>query len=159
MARRAASAATATAARSIEQARLAHADRREALLDAAAALVASGDVEAVSMEAVAQHAAVSRPLVYKHFANRSELLAAVYQREAAHLHRELAAAVAAAQTLEEMFRTLVHGSLEAQAERGPVFAALRASGAWSSELRHQQRRRDQRTVRAFVAKAVDEFGV
>ncbi len=33
------------------------------------------------MEAVAERAGVSRPLVYKHFANRGELLASLYQRE------------------------------------------------------------------------------
>src|SRR5881398_3845018 len=83
---------------SAEPARLARADRRDALLDATAELVAAGDIEAVSMEAVAERAGVSRPLVYKHFANRSEVLAAVYRREATLLHRELAAEVDAAES-------------------------------------------------------------
>src|SRR6185437_4284278 len=91
-----------------EPTRLARSNRRDALLDAAADLVAAGDVESVSMEAVAEQAGVSRPLVYKHFANRSELLAALYQRESALLHSELAAEVQAAVTLEEMFRALIH---------------------------------------------------
>src|SRR5713101_1521887 len=91
-----------------EPVRLAKADRRDALLDAAAELVATGDVEEVSMEAVAERAGVSRPLVYKHFANRRELLAAVYQRESALLHAELSADVSTADTLEETFRALIH---------------------------------------------------
>ncbi len=62
------------------------------------------------MEAVAERAGVSRPLVYKHFANRGELLAAVYLREATLLHRELAAEVGAAETVEGMFRTLIRGA-------------------------------------------------
>ena len=82
---------------------------------------------------------VSRPLVYKHFANRHELLAAVYRREAVRLHDELAAEVTDAGTVEEMFRALVRGSLRAAAERGQVFTALRAAGAWSRELREEQR--------------------
>jgi AcrR family transcriptional regulator len=143
----------------LDAARLTRAERRDALLDAAVALVTAGDVAAVSMEAVAEHAGVSRPLVYKHFANRGELLAAVYQREAKHLHRELAVQVGAADTLDGMFRTLIRGALRAAAERGHVFAALRSAGGWNQALRHEQRSRDADTVRAFSSRAVRELGI
>src|ERR1700716_4055811 len=113
---------------SLEPARLGRAERRDAILEAADALVAAGDVEAVTMETVAERAGVSRPLVYKHFANRRELLAALYEREAALLHAELAADVEAADTVEEMFRALIRGALRAQASRGATLAALRSVG-------------------------------
>jgi hypothetical protein len=45
--------------------RLARAQRREDLLNAAVQLILSGGVEAVSMETVADRAGVSRPLVYR----------------------------------------------------------------------------------------------
>ncbi len=144
---------------SLESGRLTRADRRDALLDAAVELVVSGDADAVSMEAVAERAGVSRPLVYKHFANRGELLAAVYQREATLLHRELAAEVGAAATVEEMFRTLIRGALQAAAERGHVFSALRSAGGRSHELRREQRGRDVETVRAFAGRAMRELGL
>src|SRR5579863_790949 len=89
---------------SVETGRLARSARRDALIDAAAELVATADIDAVSMDAVAERAGVSRPLVYKHFGNRGELLAAVYKRESALLHAELSAEVTAATTLEETFR-------------------------------------------------------
>jgi AcrR family transcriptional regulator len=143
----------------LESARLTRAERRDALLDAAVELVTSGDVAAVSMEAVAERAGVSRPLVYKHFANRSELLAAVYRREATGLHRQLAREVAAAESLEGMFRALIHGALHAADERGRVFAALRSAGGWNRELRHEQRARDVDTVRAFAARAERELDI
>ena len=44
--------------RPVEPTRLARADRREALLDAALALVAEGDVDGVSIESVADQAGV-----------------------------------------------------------------------------------------------------
>jgi AcrR family transcriptional regulator len=144
---------------SLESGRLSRADRRDALLDAAVELVVSGDADAVSMEAVAERAGVSRPLVYKHFANRGELLAAVYQREATLLHRELAAEVGAAATVEGMFRTLIRGALQAAAERGHVFSALRSAGGRSHELRREQRGRDVETVRAFAGRAMRELGL
>ena len=139
--------------------RVSQTQRRDALLDAAVALVEDGGADAVSMDAVAERAKVSRPLVYKHFANREELLVAVYQREALDLHDRLAADVAAATTVEGMFNVLIRGSLQAMADRGPVFAALRSAAGRSRELRRAQRDRDARTVRAFAARLVREIGV
>ena len=59
MARRSAREPEPAKAATAEPVRLAAADRRDALLDAAAELVAAGDVEAVSMEAVAERAGVT----------------------------------------------------------------------------------------------------
>lgn len=146
-------------ARAPGPARLSRVDRRDALLTAAAAILADESVEAVTMEAVAERAGVSRPLVYKHFANRGELLAAVYQREAAVLHDELATAVRQAATVTDMFRTLIHGALKAQAGRGTALAALRAAGGWNHALREQQRQRDRTTVRYFATHVSRETGV
>jgi AcrR family transcriptional regulator len=139
--------------------RLARAHRREALLDAAAALIVADGVEAVSMDAVADHAGVSRPLVYKHFGNRGEMLTAVYRREATILHNELSSRVRAASSIEEMYRTLVRAALRASSERGRLFRALRAAGAWNPDLRHEQEERDRATVRFFAEHASAEFGI
>jgi AcrR family transcriptional regulator len=146
-------------ARTPGPARLSRVDRRDALLTAAAGILTDESVEAVTMEAVAERAGVSRPLVYKHFANRGELLAAVYQREAAVLHDELATAVRQAGTVTDKFRTLIHGALKAQADRGTALAALRAAGGWNHALRQEQRQRDQTTVRYFATRVSRELGV
>lgn len=139
--------------------RLARARRREDLIDAAVELIVAEGVEAVSMESVADRAGVSRPLVYKHFANRSEMLTAVYRREAGLLHAELAAQVRAADTLETGYRALVRAAFRATAQRHSLFAALRAAGAWNPELRREQEARDRRTVRFFADHASAEFGI
>jgi AcrR family transcriptional regulator len=133
--------------------------RRDALLDAAVELIAGGDIDDVSMDAVAERAGVSRPLVYKHFANRHELLSAVYRREAGAVHEELSAQVVAAGSVEEMFRTLVRGSMRVVTERGHLFAVLRSAGGWTREIRDQQRSRDRDTVRAFSARAAQQYGL
>ncbi len=142
-----------------ESGRLSRADRRDALLDAAVDLVVSGDAETVSMEAVAERAGVSRPLVYKHFANRGELLAAVYQREATLLHHELAAEVGAAETVEGMFRTLIGARCTQLPNAVTCSTALRSAGGRSHELRREQRGRDVETVRAFAGRARRELGL
>lgn len=143
----------------VESARLARADRRAALLDAASRMVAAGEVDEVSMESVADAAGVSRALVYKHFSNRRELLSALYERESAQLHGELAAGVQAAQGLAGMLRSLIDGALTAQASRGTTFAALGHAGGLTRAQREVQRRRDGQTLRHFAGQAVREYGV
>jgi AcrR family transcriptional regulator len=133
--------------------------RRDALLDAVVALVRTNGVRVVSMEAVAEQAGVSRPLVYKHFANRDELLAAAYRREASKLHRDLAADVVSADSVEDMYRALLRGSIRATVERGQIFTALRAAGGWNRDIGREQRSRDRQTVRAFAAVAARQYGL
>jgi AcrR family transcriptional regulator len=122
-------------------------------------LVRAKGVQEVSMEAVAEHAKVSRPLVYKHFANRDELLAAVYRREASKLHAELESEVAAAGDVEGMYQALLRGSIQATMDRGEIFTALRAAGGWNRDIRKEQRSRDRDTVRAFAAVAARQYGL
>lgn len=129
------------------------------MLEAAAALVIDGPLDLVTMESVAERAGVSRPLVYKHFASRDELLGALYKREAVELHFRIAREVAAAQTLEGMFRALVRAALRASSERGPLLARLRNAGEWSREVAREQRSRDGATARAFTKRAAADLGV
>jgi AcrR family transcriptional regulator len=139
--------------------RLQSSARRDALLDAAVALVRAKGAQVVSMDAVAERAGVSRPLVYKHFANRDELLAAAYRREVSKLHLDLASAVASAGSVEEMYRVLLQGSMRATVERGQVFTALRAAGGWNRDIRREQKSRDRETIRAFAAVAARQYGL
>jgi AcrR family transcriptional regulator len=122
-------------------------------------MVARADVDAVTMESVATAAGVSRPLVYKHFSNRKELLSALFERESDHLHRQLSRAVLAANGLEEMLRALIEGALTAQDERGATFVALAAGGGRPNDVRNVQRRRDNATLRHFTRQAVQELGI
>jgi AcrR family transcriptional regulator len=55
--------------------------RREHLLDAAKAVVAGHGFHAVSIEAVARAAGITRPIVYRHFSDLAELLDALVDRE------------------------------------------------------------------------------
>jgi AcrR family transcriptional regulator len=145
--------------KSVAGERLQSSARRDALLDATVALVRAKGVQEVSMEAVAERAGVSRALVYKHFANRDELLAAAYRREASTLHQDLALEVASAGRVEEMYRALLEGSMRATVERGQILAALRAAGGWNRDIRREQRSRDRQTVRAFAAVAARQYGL
>src|SRR3954463_6113727 len=65
-------------------------ERREQLLDATKAIVARDGFHAVSIEAVAREAGVSRPIVYGHFNDLSGLLEALVDREGARALGQLA---------------------------------------------------------------------
>jgi AcrR family transcriptional regulator len=65
--------------------------RREQLLDAAKAVVAAGGFHAVSIEAVARRAGITRPIVYRHFADLPDLLDALVERETARALEQLVA--------------------------------------------------------------------
>jgi AcrR family transcriptional regulator len=85
--------------------------RREQLLDATKAIVAQRGFHAISIEAVAREAGITRPIVYGHFHDLPGLLEALVERETA---RALAQLV-----------TVLPGDLGAGDPRATLLAALR----------------------------------
>jgi AcrR family transcriptional regulator len=65
--------------------------RREQLLDVTKAIVAREGFHAVSIEAVAREAGITRPVVYGHFRDLQTLLEALVEREGARALTQLAA--------------------------------------------------------------------
>jgi AcrR family transcriptional regulator len=63
--------------------RLSAADRREQLLDAVKAVVDARGFHGASIEAIAQEAGISRPIVYQHFDDLPGALEAMLDRESA----------------------------------------------------------------------------
>ena len=64
-------------------------ERREQLLDATKAIVAERGFHAVSIEAVARQAGITRPIVYGHFRDLPGLLEALVERETARALSQL----------------------------------------------------------------------
>jgi len=75
----------------VAKSRMSAADRREQLLDTTKAIVLEHGFHAVSIEAVARDAGVSRPIVYGHFRDLPGLLEALTERESARALSQLAA--------------------------------------------------------------------
>ncbi|MFJ1792657.1 TetR/AcrR family transcriptional regulator [Kitasatospora griseola] len=71
--------------------RLAPAERREQLLDAALEIINRAGVAAVSVDAVAKAAGVTRPVVYGQFTDADHLLCALLEREGERAQAQLAA--------------------------------------------------------------------
>ena len=133
-------------------------ERRDALLDAAGALLDEGGVAAVTMDAVAVAAGVSRPLVYKHFANRDQLIADLWRRESAIIDRRVFASVRDLPDFESVVRGAVEAILELLRERGRSASLLRGE-TFDQDVRDEQVER-RRQVRAwYVNRIVDELGI
>lgn len=86
--------------------------RREALLDAADRAV-QRDGPATSMAAVAAEAGISKPILYRHFGDKSGLAAALTERHTARLLVSLRAAIAAGRTRRERMALTVDAYLRA----------------------------------------------
>ena len=133
--------------------------RRAALLDVTKALVSADGPGSVTVGAVASRAGVTRALVYKHFANKDDLLRALYQREAKRLDRQIRSVVAdAPDGFEPKLRAFIGATLDAVEEHGPFFTPLRATAADDS-TRRDQRTRDRGTVGYFAELAAADFGI
>lgn len=88
------------------QARLPAGERREQLLDATKALVDAEGFHAVSIEAVARVAGITRPIVYHHFPDGLDaLLLALVERETARALEQLGALLAAAEGEPDLIET------------------------------------------------------
>ena len=99
-------------------------ERREHLLESAAALVAERGFDAISMEGVAARAEVSKALPYSHFENAEALLAALRDRELATLAHRTRDAAAAASGFEAKVEAIVHEFFETVKDRGQVMTTI-----------------------------------
>ncbi len=72
---------------------MSRAERREQLVEVARALFAERGLDGTSVEEIAAHAQVSKPVVYEHFGGKEGLYAVVVDREVRQLHDAIAAAI------------------------------------------------------------------
>ena len=139
--------------------RLSRHDRREGLLEVAASLLESGGASAVTMDAVATRAGVSRPLVYKHFPNRDELLVGLFRRESAAFDAEVAEALRGVEGLEAAIRASAEAIVDAFARRRRVLRPLLHGDSINAGLRQAQQERSRRNHRWYRDLVVAERGI
>ena len=122
----------------------ARAEQRERFLDVTARLVESEGTSAVTMERVAAAAGLSKPVAYKHFSDRGDLLRALLERCWEQLDRSVQARLRTATTFDAHVQALVTGYFSAVEAQGAVLQVL-LSGA-SSEPAVEQARRERHRV-------------
>ena len=101
------------------------------ILDATAELVVQEGIRQLSMERIAQHAEVSKSLIYKYFENTQQVLRELLERESRHLRKTQFAAAEAAETFEDLVRGITKTYLRNIADRGLLLERLQADPALS----------------------------
>jgi len=103
--------------------RLSPEDRREQILDTTQRYVLKNGLNALTMDSLANMAEVSKPLLYKYYDTRLELLQALLLREYTRFHKKLRVALANALNFEQIVITVVNVNFEQEA-RGDVLQVL-----------------------------------
>jgi AcrR family transcriptional regulator len=133
--------------------------RRDQLLDVARDLVLESGTEAVTMEAVAAAAGVSKTLGYAYFENRTQLLLALFDREVGELQRRAALEMAESPGLTEKLRAGVRVAFDLAASEGGIASAL----LQSSQLRGRLGDRRQVALRSieelYGRQVAENFGI
>jgi AcrR family transcriptional regulator len=134
-------------------------DRREALLDATAAIVAADGISAVSMDTVAEAAGVSRPLLYRYFRTSNDVLGALYAREIASHDERMRDALATASSLESAVEAQFRVWLRTMNERGDVVGPLFRAEMLAARVRRETTEREREAVTHFARLARRELDV
>jgi AcrR family transcriptional regulator len=86
------------------QRRLTAAARRAQLIDIGREVFARRGYDAASVEEIAEHAKVSKPIIYQHFGGKEGLYAVIVDREMEYVVRRIAEAIAAGSPRERVER-------------------------------------------------------
>ncbi|NLA08648.1 MAG: TetR/AcrR family transcriptional regulator, partial [Microbacteriaceae bacterium] len=127
------------------------ADRTAALLDAATTLFAQRGFAGVSLEQLGAAVGVSGPAVYRHFANKQAVLAAVLHRASSMLLAGGQRVVATGDALDEQLRMLVAFHVDfALASTDVIRMQDRDLSSLTSDARHEVRRIQREYVELWV---------
>lgn len=96
------------------------------ILDSAAALIAEKGTADLSLEAIGEHAHVSKTLIYRYFGTLVALLKALLNREYRHLRLKQLEAIEGAETYEDLVRKVTRAYLLYIEERGLIIERLQA---------------------------------
>ncbi len=123
--------------------RLGRAERKATLIAAASKVVAERGVDALTMEGLAAAVGVNKALPYRFFANRDEVLLALWDHETSAFDEQVAQALVGKETLEERLRAILDEWLDRVDAGGGALGRLEAPGVGPPAL---ERRRRERTA-------------
>jgi AcrR family transcriptional regulator len=144
-------------ARAASPQRMSAKERREQLLDATKRIVSERGFHAVSIEAVAREAGITRPIVYGHFHDLQGLLQALVDREGARALGQLAAVLPrdlAGGDPRDTLLTALRGYLEAVRADPTTWRLVLMPPEGAPTVLHDQIARGRSAVVEHLAQAV-----
>ncbi|HTE41827.1 MAG TPA: TetR/AcrR family transcriptional regulator [Steroidobacteraceae bacterium] len=133
--------------------------RRDQILDSAVDLIVARGLTACTLENVAKQAGISKPLIYRYFPKRPDLLKALLEREHSYVRGHGLDSLSMDTDLEQVVSNATQRVLEYLYERGPIMRLI-ASDRSVAAL-HEDRDRDERTVliEQFTKRCVQALGL
>lgn len=139
--------------------RMAPEKRRTQILDSAVKLILATGHSGCTLEQVAAAAGISKPLIYKYFPKREDLLTAVLEREFADLNGRGLNTLPRDIPIERVIRGTVERALQYYFERGPIVRLLSADPAVAAMVRAGNRGSRANTADFFVKRFVETYTV
>ena len=139
--------------------RMSPVERRTQILDSAVGLILAKGLSNCTLEQVAAAAGISKPLIYKYFSKRDDLLKTILEREFNYLRGRGLNALPRGIPFEQVVRLAVERSTDYLYERGPIMRLIASDRAIAALV--LDRDRDERAIstKYFVNRAVATFGV
>lgn len=142
-----------------ERTRLAPEQRREQLLDAAAAIVRTEGLHAASMKRVAREVGISEAQAHNHFSRRADLLIALARRELAEMNANRATEIARAHDNLTRVTLSTLAYLRQVSERGVLIQRLLNSPEIRAGLRAEREAQKAVEGRRVTDRLEGQYGV
>lgn len=136
--------------------RMSREDRRSFLLDAATSLLEQGGVSAVTFEAVAEAAGVTKTLPYAYFDSKEEILLTLFDRVIGSLDAEVEAVLSGDGAFDDIVRRSLDVWFDAVRDHGRLVGAL-LDGRSVAGLDAAIQRRDRQSQKLWHDLVADRF--
>jgi len=138
--------------------RLSPDDRREQLLDATKQYIVKNGLNSLTMSSVATQANVSKPLLYKYFDTRLELLQDLLVREDERRYKKVKRDLASAADYEQIVHAVVNHNFD-ERSRGDVFQVLADQPDIAAALQSIQKKRRGNVGHYLVQAMMEEYEI
>ena len=139
--------------------RMAPEERRDQILDSAVRLIVTNGHSSCTLEQVAAEAGVSKPLIYKYFPRREDLLKAVLERELKELRGRGLDTIPRDIPLERIVRRTIERALAYYDERGPVLRLLSGDPAVADVVQKNNRDLRTSTMNYFIKRSMETYNI
>ena len=138
---------------------MAPSERREQILDSASELIVRRGLSRCTFDALAMHARVSLPTVYKYFPRIRDLLKALVDREFEYLHRASLDKFPADMPYEESVHCATLRAINYLYERGPIVRRLMSDRSIAALTRSRDRSARSNLIDYFTRRCVEVYGL
>jgi AcrR family transcriptional regulator len=134
-------------------------ERRAQILASAAALIVARANSSCTLDEIAEAAGISKPLIFKYFSSREDLLKALMQVEYQRLRERGLDAIKPDAPLETVVTEIFENVLGYYFERGAILALLWGDPAVAGLARQRANQQQETTLEYFLKRSIETYNV